>query len=80
MTEPARPVSVVATKIESLDGKSAVSVRIKNPHGNTDFEMEIMVEKVDDPSRILELARLKIYQFANDLLDRIGDKGSLHFG
>lgn len=81
MSEPSDPISVMATSIASLgEGKGAVSVRIKNPYGEADFEMRIEVESVADPSAGLEQARIKIYKFAKALMERTGDKGSLTFG
>jgi hypothetical protein len=42
MTEPSDPISVVATSIASLgEGKGMVLVCIKNPYGETDFNLEI---------------------------------------
>jgi hypothetical protein len=70
------PLEVLPTKIEARGetGDCVVSVLIKSAYG--EFCLEIPVENATDG---LEEARKKVFQFANSLVDRVGDKGSLRW-
>jgi hypothetical protein len=79
MTETANTVTVVATSIESRGGIGVVCVRIESPPWEP-IRLEITVKDLNDATDALEQARFRVYQFAEALMDRTGDKGSLAFG
>ena len=78
MSEPAQTVAVVVTSIESRGGFGVVCVRIENPPWEP-IRVEVTVKNLNDVTGALELARLKIFQFAEALRGRTEDKGSLLF-